>query len=131
MKLIIVITIIIGFLFLGCKKQSGEGGFASIEGKVFVKDYDSYFSILTSQYYLPGENVYIIYGDGTEVGNSVKTSFDGSFKFNYLRKGSYRIFVVGEDSTRFNRSNPKETMVEITITKRKEMIHLEDLIILK
>ncbi len=119
-------------LFLdACKKQPGEGGFASIEGKVFVKDYDTYFSFLTGQYYLPGENVFIIYGDGTEVGNSVKTSYDGSFKFNYLRKGTYRIFVVGEDSAFARRSNPKETLVKINITEKKQQVKLEDLIILK
>ena len=95
-KVILIFLVCLGFL--SCKKQAGEGGFASIEGKLYVKNYDTYFSILLSEHYVPGENVYIIYGDGTEVANSVKTSYDGSFKFNYLRKGKYKVFVVGEDS---------------------------------
>jgi hypothetical protein len=127
----ILSLILIGFGLFSCKKQPGEGGFASIEGKVYVKNYDIYFSILTSQYYLPAETVYIIYGDGTEIGNTVKTSYDGSFKFNYLRKGKYKIYVLGKDSSLANRSNPKTELLEITITEKKQKKVLDDLIILK
>lgn len=117
--------------FFSCKKQPGEGGFASIEGKVYVKDYDDSYTILTAEYYLPSETVYIIYGDGTEVANTVKTSYDGSFKFNYLRKGTYKIFVLGEDSTKPFLSVPKEELVEVNITKRKQKVVLNDFVIIK
>lgn len=127
----IIAFILVSACFLSCKKQPGEGGFASIEEKVYVKNYDTYFSILTSEYYLPGETVYIIYGDKTEVGNTVKTSYDGSFKFNYLRKGKYKVYVIGEDSTITNRSNPKIEMVEVTITDKKQTKSVGDLVILK
>lgn len=123
--------LLVSICFFACKKQPGEGGFASIEGKVYVKNYDTYFSILTSEYYQPGETVYIMYGDNTEVGNTIKTSYDGSFKFNYLRKGKYKVYVVGEDSSKANRSNPKIEMVEVTITEKKQKKSVGDLIILK
>lgn len=127
----ILLLVLISIVFFSCKKDPGEGGFASIEGKVYLKNYDTYFSILTSQYYLPGETVYIIYGDGTEIGNTVKTSYDGSFKFNYLRKGKYKVYVLGEDSSSANRSNPKTELQEITITEKKQKKVLDDFIILK
>ncbi|MES2515682.1 MAG: hypothetical protein V4580_16120 [Bacteroidota bacterium] len=130
MKYILALFILVGCSFISCKKQPGEGGFASIEGKVYVNEYDTYFTYITGRYYLPGENVYIIYGDGTEVANSVKTSYDGSFKFNYLRKGTYKIFVVGEDSASANLGNPKDVLREVTITKRKEKQVLDDIVIL-
>lgn len=119
------------FSFFSCKKQPGEGGFASIEGKVYVKNYDASYTILTAEYYLPGETVYIIYGDGTEVGNTVKTAYDGSFKFNYLRKGKYKVYVLGEDPTKPYLSVPKEELVEINITEKKQKKVLDDLVIIK
>jgi hypothetical protein len=131
MSLRIVVFILISLNFFSCKKQPGEGGFASIEGKVYVKDYDDSYTILTAQYYLPSETVYIIYGDGNEVANTVKTSYDGSFKFNYLRKGTYKIFVLSEDTTKPFLSVPKEELVKVTITKRKEKVVLKDFIIAK
>ena len=131
MKKINSLAVIVIVLLLSCKKEPGEGGFASIEGKVYIKNYDAYFSILSSQYYQPGETVYIIYGDQTEVGNTVKTSYDGSFKFNYLRKGKYKVYVIGEDSSITNRSNPKIEMVEVTISGKKDKKNIGDLVILK
>lgn len=125
------LVVLICFSFFSCKKQPGEGGFASIEGKVFVKDYDDSYTLLTAEHYLPGETVYIIYGDGTEIGNTVKTSYDGSFKFNYLRKGKYKVYVLGEDPTKPFLSVPKEELVEVTITKKKEKVVLDDFVIIK
>jgi hypothetical protein len=127
----IIVFVLISLSFFSCKKQPGEGGFASIEGKVYVKDYDESYTIVTAEYYLPSETVYIIYGDGTEVANTVKTSYDGSFKFNYLRKGTYKIFVLSEDSTKPFLAVPKEELVQVNITKRKEKVVVNDFVIIK
>lgn len=127
----IIVFVLISLSFFSCKKQPGEGGFASIEGKVFLKNYDASYTILNEEHYAPGETVYIIYGDGTEIGNTVKTSYDGSFKFNYLRKGKYKVYVLGEDPTKPYLSVPKEELVEVTITKKKEKVVLDDLVIIK
>jgi hypothetical protein len=118
----IAITILV--LVSSCKKAPGEGGFASISGRIYVKNYDATYTVVQSEYYLPGENVHIIYGDGTEVGNTVKTSYDGSFVFNFLQKGKYKIFAIGEDTTKPNLSVPKEVMMEVTITSKKQKLDL-------
>jgi hypothetical protein len=131
MKKLILLFLVCGLAFTFCKKQPGEGGFATIEGKVFVRNYDATFTIKNSEYYLPGETVYIIYGTGTEVGNTVKTSYDGSFKFNYLRKGDYKVYVLGKDSSKAYLSVPKETMQNVTIKDKKQKIILADLVIIK
>lgn len=128
-KIIIILFIALGSL-VSCKKEPGEGGFASIEGKVYVYNYDESFTILKSQHYLPAENVFIIYGDGTTVSNDVKTSYDGSYKFSYLRKGKYKIFVVGKDSTKPYKSMPKEILVDVEIKEKKEKKILDDFIII-
>ena len=131
MRLHIILLLLICSVFNSCKKQAGEGGFASIEGKVFVKNYDATFTILNSQYYLPGETVYIIYGNDTEIGNTVKTSYDGSFKFNYLRKGKYKVYALGKDPTKPLISVPKETLVEVSVNSKKQKTILPDLVIIK
>lgn len=131
-KLFVSFAIILGSLFFNsCKKEPGEGGFASIEGKLYVKNYDATFTLITSEYFLPGETVYIIYGDGTEVGNTVKTSYDGSFKFNYLRKGKYKVYAIGKDPSKPSLSVPKETLMEVTITEKKQKVDLGTLTIIK
>ncbi|MBA4241694.1 MAG: hypothetical protein C0448_13290 [Sphingobacteriaceae bacterium] len=131
MNKIIIILIIAFASFSSCKKEPGEGGFASIEGKVLLKDYDATYTILQSEYYAAGETVYIIYGNGTEIGNTVKTSYDGSFKFNYLNKGNYKIYVLGEDPTKPYLSVPKEELVEVTISEKKQKEVLDDFVIIK
>ena len=130
MRLLFTLSVLF-ISFVSCKKKPGEGGFATIQGKVYIKNYDAFFTYVTSEYYLPSENVYIIYGDGTEIGQSVKTSYDGSFKFNYLRKGKYKIYVVGKDSANATRGNPKEVLAETTISQKKQVVNLSDLVILK
>lgn len=125
------ICLLIFFIVISCKKQPGEGGFATITGKVYVKNYDASYTIVQSEYYLLGENVHIIYGDGTEVGNTVKTSYDGSFTFSYLQKGKYKVFVVGEDTSKPNLSVPKEVMVETIIDSKKQKVDLGTIVIAK
>jgi len=119
------------YLITSCKKQPGEGGFATIKGRLYVKNYDPTFTVLLSEYYLPGESVYIIYGDNNEVGDNVRTTNDGTFTFNYLRKGKYKVYAIGKDITKPALNVPKETLVEIEIKERKEVVNLNDLVIIK
>lgn len=121
---------LIMLVMCACKKQPGEGGFATIKGRLFVKNYDPTYTVLLSQYYLPGESVYIIYGDNNEVGDNVRTTNDGTFTFNYLRKGKYKIYAIGEDSTKPSLSIPKETLVEIEIKEKREAVNVGDLVII-
>ena len=90
-----IVRILLFVLILSaCKKQPGEGGFATIKGRLFVKNYDPTYTVLLSQYYLPGESVYIIYGDNNEVVDNVLTTNDCTFTFNYFLKVKYNIVMV-------------------------------------
>jgi len=113
-----------------CKKPPGEGGFASISGRLYVKKYDETFTVKVSEYYMAGETIYIIYGDGTEVGNTVKTSYDGSYVFNFLRKGKYKVYALSKDSTKPYLSVPQEKLIEVDITEKKQKKVLEDIVII-
>ena len=64
MKKVFPLAVIAIVLLLSCKKQPGEGGFASIEGKVYVKNFDASFTLLTSEYYLPAESLLTISSNG-------------------------------------------------------------------
>ncbi|MGB0916367.1 MAG: hypothetical protein ACPGU4_02155 [Flavobacteriales bacterium] len=102
MKLIfntrLVFVALIGLLitFSSCEKPEGEGGTSTISGKVFAEDYNG-SGVLQGEFYLADEDVFIIYGeDDNYYDDSYKTSFDGSFRFQYLRPGVYTVFVYSD-----------------------------------
>lgn len=130
MRIFLMVSIL-GIIISGCKKEPGEGGRAKIRGKVYCKNYNSEFTVLINEYYAPGENVYIIYGDNTTVGDNVKTSSDGSFEFPYLRKGKYKIFAVSKDTTSPGLTGEVSVIKEIEIKSKKETVIVPDLVIIK
>lgn len=82
-------------LITGCEQMPGDGGTSELQGKVFVNEYNASGTLFNS-YYGPDERVYIIYGDGTTYDDEVRTSYDGSYKFTFLRKGTYKIFTYSD-----------------------------------
>lgn len=85
---------------IGCSKNEGPGGDSSIKGKVILREYDKNFKILIREIPAAEEDVYIVYGNSNNlVGDKIVTSYDGSFKFDYLQAGNYKIYVYSEDST--------------------------------
>lgn len=83
-------------LLNSCAKPEGEGGTSTIQGKVYAYDYNG-SGVLQGEFYAADEDVFIIYGDEDNYyDDSFKTSFDGSFRFQYLRPGTYTIFVYSD-----------------------------------
>jgi len=127
LNLLVVLTII--FSISGCKKVEGEGGTSSISGSVYVEEYDA-FGQIVSEYYSPDERVFIIYGNDDNVyDDDFRTSFDGTFQFDFLTKGNYRIFAY-EDCPSCP-SGESAVIVDVTIEKNKSSIVLPDIIIRK
>lgn len=93
--LIIFILSIIVLSFSSCNKE-GKGGAASIEGKVYVEVIKSTTLASIGTHEAQDERVFIIYGDNSTYNDDVKTSYDGSYKFDYLYKGDYQIYVYSE-----------------------------------
>ena len=81
---------------IGCSKEPGVGGSASIAGS--VKSVDAYNPVTgdTTFYDVAKKDVYIIYGDDPSVAyhDNYETSWNGQFRFDYLRKGTYQIYVL-------------------------------------
>jgi hypothetical protein len=103
MKKLLLLALMLNLLF-ACQKEAGEGGTSSIIGKVVTYEI-SHFDVpganqrvdTLGYYYQADEEVYIIYGDEDNYyDDSYETSFDGSFRFENLRKGKYSIFIYSD-----------------------------------
>lgn len=83
------------FFVMGCKKVEGPGGSSSITGKIHAKIYDGANNLI-NEYDIMEYDVYLIYGDDpddTFYDDDVETSYDGTFRFDYLERGKYTVFV--------------------------------------
>ena len=134
--------IIVGFLSLvfligSCKKEEGQGGRATIKGKVYAEYWDKSFSTKQDSSYAPNVDVYIVYGNESTFGDDQKTSFDGTYEFKYLQKGNYKIYAYSRDSSgvatgQLNTYSPNVAIVKsVEITERKQIAELDDIKILK
>ncbi len=129
LKIILLISSIL--LLNACQKEAGEGGNATITGKVITK----VFNLETFQFDtipIVDRRVYIIYGleENRGIDQDTRTSFDGSFQFDYLRKGDYRIFTYTDcivSDTCLLGSVPQ--IKETTINDTNEEVILDDFVI--
>lgn len=133
---ILTISIITIILIPACKKEPGVGGTSTIKGKIIARDYNGAFfpsSTFYVEYPESEQDVYIIYGDGTTFDNRTRTSYDGSYEFEFLRKGNYKIFVYSDD-TNFVAPSPSGKIVveqKAEVTKNKSEISLPEMKIIK
>lgn len=122
-------VILFGFLILAffpmmsCKKGAGEGGRASIKGRIFTVNYNASMIFPTDSGYLGGQKVYIIYGDETAVGDNQDSNNDGEFEFRYLRKGKYKVYVYSKTA---NAMLDSAIVQECEITEKKQVLELPD-----
>jgi len=126
-KLFFILNTVVIILFSSCKKDAGEGGMASITGKLMIEDYDNTFTILRNIYPAQGEMVFIVYGNEKGVNDNTRTSYDGTFKFMYLRKGKYKVFAVSKDTSDRISNKTIEILREVEITEKSKTYTVEDL----
>lgn len=120
----LLLSLFFGLILQSCEKDEGPGGTSTIRGKVIVHNFDAGYQEAVPREIYGGadEKVYIIYGaDGTTYNDDFDTSYDGSYEFKNLQKGTYKIFVYSKDSTGAKttgiiseRDIPVFTTVEIT-----------------
>ena len=97
----IILMCVVLLMVTSCEKGPGEGGTSTISGKIMTYDLQHNDVIkrldTLNQYYSADRDVFIIYGDDTSLhDDSYKSSYDGSFHFQYLREGTYTIFVYSD-----------------------------------
>jgi hypothetical protein len=121
------LVIFLTVLLYSCKKEAGEGGNASIQGHVTVKDYNNDFSILISEYAGYDRYVYIKYGGDSEgFDKRIKTDYNGDFIFEFLYPGTYELYVYSKDSTFSSPSGIVAMTQTINIDGRKEEVVADD-----
>lgn len=124
MKLLKVLSLLFIVLalstFTSCKKDEGEGGQASIQGKIWVKKYNVTGTVLAGEYAGAYEDVYIIYGDDATYGDRIETNYDGVYEFKYLRPGNYKIYAYSEGGT--VTTNRLAVSKEVEITDKKQTV---------
>ncbi len=98
MRNLYYLFIILLIVFSSCAKEEGEGGTATVKGKVIIHLVSDDF--LTSYATFPDEeqDVYIMYGDDDFFSDNTETHYDGTFRFPYLRKGNYRVYAYSDDT---------------------------------
>lgn len=139
MKSFYLLFFSIAFLLLlnSCKKEAGEGGTSFIKGRVYAKYYNKNFTLLADSAYAPDIDIYIIYGDDFSYGERKRTSYNGTYEFKYLQKGTYKIFAYTRDSTGTYRNlvnqyaNDLPVIQEVEITKNKQTVEVPDINILQ
>ena len=112
--LILFFSILTLSLTNSCKKVEGSGGGAVIKGVIQEQKYNALGNVI-AEYPAANQSVYLIYGTTDQFyDDDVKTSYDGSFVFNYLQKGTYTVFVYEDNANEpSGKSVVKETF-EIT-----------------
>ncbi|MBN2779313.1 MAG: hypothetical protein JXR36_16905 [Bacteroidales bacterium] len=116
-------------LLLGCEKNAGEGGNATVVGNVWVKEYNSTFTELIGEYAAMQEDVFIVYGDNIGFDDKTETDYMGNYRFNYLRPGKYTIFAYSKDSSMQSVSGEVVVIKQIEISKSNETLTVPQIII--
>ena len=125
----IYLLLILSFAFFGCEKEAGEGGQASITGKLYVYKYNGNCTELRDEYYGVDERVYIIANDAPSYFDNVRTGPDGTFWFPYLRKGNYRIYAISKNCDIAGQD--EAVFLNVEITGRKQDLVTGNLEIIK
>jgi hypothetical protein len=132
---------IIPFLFLffisSCQKDAGEGGTSTIQGSVYK--ISTYYNVLTQQndtvYYQldSGEDIYIIYSEDENdfYDDNIETNWNGQYRFDYLRKGDYTVFIYADSTDNLNVSYDYPIFHHVTIEENNATYTLPDFVIEK
>lgn len=96
---------LMGCVFASCDKTEGEGGEGSVYGSVYkiVEDgaiqkiADGSYQFCNDTFPAREEKVYIVYGKNEYgVDDKTETAYNGTYKFNYLNDGSYKVYAYND-----------------------------------
>ncbi len=124
-----LVAILCAMLFISCEKEPGEGGRASITGKVYIQDYNGDCSEIRDEYYGINQRVFIIAGDDPSYFQDVRTGPDGTFWFQYLRKGKYQVYALSDDCDAPGETAP--VFLHLEIKERKQELLTQDIVVIR
>ncbi len=120
---------LLGLTLFSCVKTEGVGGGGHVQGKVIVKDYNALGTLLSTDN-AQDKDVYIIYGDDEfqAFDDRTRTSYDGSFEFKYLKKGTYKIFTYSKCVTCSGTAD-SAVFATITVNEKNEVVEIGEMIV--
>lgn len=116
-------------LMFACSKDPGEGGKNTIEGVIIMQEFSDVNGQFIIDYPALEERVYIIYGDNAYFADETRTNFDGTFRFPFLYKGDYQIFVYSDCLA--CPSGQEAIFIDVELTERKETFVTDTIFIKK
>ena len=117
---------------VSCDPGPGEGGYASVQGVVMVEDWNSTFTTVLSRYPAMDERIYLVFGDDPVPGMDSRTSYDGRYRFGYLRTGRYKVYTYSDRfPTSGNTSNQEPVWLDFELGSRRDQKTLDTLWIKK
>lgn len=125
MKSLLVFAVVALFVSTSCKQLPGDGGQATIYGKVYGYDLNN-FGLVTDSGYVQDTRVFLSYGDNTWADDDVRTSYTGEYIFQYLHTGDYTVWVLNFCDT--CTLNQAYDIRHVTISEPKETVEVPDLI---
>ena len=129
MRRFLWVIIALSITFLSCEKEVGEGGTSTLKGRVLVKNYNSDFSVKLGEYYAPGVDVFILYGNDMIYSDKFETGLDGWYHFEFLTKGEYTVYALSADSTRQSPSGETVVLQKVSITENNQTVTVPDIVI--
>ena len=123
----IAFLLIISAVLFSCNKVEGEGGTSSITGKLIINDVNGAGELQAT---FPGadEDVFIIYGENnTTTSDKVTTSYDGSYRFDNLVVGNYKLFSYSKCDT--CDSGLSEVIIPTVISDKNQVVTASDIVI--
>ena len=128
-------SLIILFFVSSCEKSPGEGGTSTIQGSVYKLS--TYYNVLTQQtdtvyYQLDAKkDVYIIYSDNENefYNDNIETNWNGQYRFDYLRKGDYTLFVYTDSTDALNINYDYPIFKHVKIDANNSTFTLPDFVI--
>lgn len=116
-----------------CNKEPGNGGLASVRGRLMkeVRLVLSNPETAVQTFPAPDEDVWIIYGENISPDDRERTNFDGEFEIRFLRPGDYTLYVYSRDTTGLPNTSPNRMPIikQFTIDQRRDQVDLGDIVI--
>jgi len=113
-------------LLVGCTKPEGEGGNASVSGKVNLEFWNATFTIMGYESAAADYDVYIVYGEDLSFSDKTTTDFEGDYEFNYLRPGDYSVYVYSKVNSveALNGLAPDDEALiqKVTLSKKQDLV---------
>jgi hypothetical protein len=112
------------------QKLNIDDGTGSISGKIYKVEYNGTFTSILAEYYAPEEWVYVSYNDEDSYFDRIRTYYDGSYEFNSLIPGKYKVFAYSRDTT-FTQDSGVLTIIDSVELGIGESYTFDDLRIIK